>query len=219
MSRNKDEEAPQVYYIPANYDDSGGVLGGRIGTRNAVELAVFCGPLVYLESKLLRFSIQTNIIIALVTILPVAFLCVFGVGGETISQLLLALIRYFRSKRVLHYDMFTQVNSDERKKFNLDKFLDIASSSGLKAAIAKAQEENSNAEASSSEEKKGPARNRPRLGEIFRKRRVSDDEEVEEIKEDLRRQEREIKGQTKGWLSAARRDKGHRSFNIPGMKK
>lgn len=219
MSRNKDEEAPQVYYIPANYDDSGGVLGGRIGTRNAVELAVFCGPLVFLESKILRFSIQTNIIIALITILPVAFLCVFGVGGETISQLLLALVRYFRGRRVLHYDMFTQVNSDERKKFNLDKFLDIASSSGIKAAITKAQEERSNAEASTSDGKKEPGRSRFRLGSIFRKRSAGDDEEGEEIKKDLQRQEREIKGQTKGWLSAARRDKGHRSFNIPGRKK
>lgn len=73
MSKSN-EEAPQVYYIPGNYEDSGGVLGGRLGTRNAVELCVICGPIAFLEFKLLHFSIQTNLIIAIVTLLPLAAL-------------------------------------------------------------------------------------------------------------------------------------------------
>ena len=53
MSKSN-EEAPQVYYIPGNYEDSGGVLGGRLGTRNAVELCVICGPIAFLEFKFLN---------------------------------------------------------------------------------------------------------------------------------------------------------------------
>ena len=32
-----DEEIrPEVYYIPENFDDAGGVLGGHFSTRNAI---------------------------------------------------------------------------------------------------------------------------------------------------------------------------------------
>lgn len=213
MSKSN-EEAPQVYYIPGNYDDSGGVLGGRLGTRNAVELCVICGPIAFLEFKLLHFSIQTNLIIAIVTLLPLAALCIFGIGGETLSQILFALIRYFRKRRLLHYDKFTPVEETTGAgAFSLDKFLDIASSSGLKVAITKFQEEKeSRAQPDTQKKKKASKPKRKHTG------KAADEEVDQEIRNELRRQERAIKGQTKGWMSAARRDKGHKVLNNPFRK-
>ena len=214
MSKSN-EEAPQVYYIPGNYEDSGGVLGGRLGTRNAVELCVICGPIAFLEFKLLHFSIQTNLIIAIVTLLPLAALCIFGIGGETLSQILFALIRYFRKRRLLHYDKFTPVEETTAAgAFSLDKFLDIASSSGVKAAVAKFQEDREgNTQADTQKKKKKAVKQKKK-----RTSGAAGGDGDQEIRDELRRQEREIKGQTKGWMDAAKQDKGHKAFNNPFRK-
>ena len=50
-----DEEIrPEVYYIPENFDDAGGVLGGHFSTRNAIEMVVLCGPLGIVELSLIH---------------------------------------------------------------------------------------------------------------------------------------------------------------------
>lgn len=215
MSKSN-EEPLQVYYIPGNYDESGGVLGGRLGTRNAVELCLICGPIAFLEYKVLHFSIQTNLIIAIVTLLPLAALCIFGIGGETISQILFALLRYFRKRRLLHYDKFTPVEETTGAGvFSLDKFLDIASSSGLKAAVSKFQEakEDEAAQVPTQKKKKSAKPKKKRTG------KAAIEEGDQEIRDELRRQERAIKGQTKGWMNAAKQDKGHKALNNPFRKK
>ena len=110
-----EEEAKQeVYYIPDNYDDAGGVLGGRFSTRNAIEMAVICGPVAFLELKFLRFpSWQVNVCIGLITILPLLILCAFGIGGESLSQIFAAYYRYRKGRRTLSYLCFTDAESDE----------------------------------------------------------------------------------------------------------
>lgn len=110
-----EEEAKQeVYYIPDNYDDAGGVLGGRFSTRNAIEMAVICGPVAFLELKFLRFpSWQVNVCIGLITTLPLLILCAFGIGGESLSQIFAAYYRYRKGRRTLSYLCFTDAESDE----------------------------------------------------------------------------------------------------------
>lgn len=108
-----EEEAKQeVYYIPDNYDDAGGVLGGRFKTRNAIETAVICGPILFLETKILHFSWQVNISIGLITILPLLFLCAFGIGGESLSQIFTAYTTFRKKRRTLSYVCFTDLNED-----------------------------------------------------------------------------------------------------------
>ncbi len=216
MSKTPDEEAPQIYYIPTNYDNSGGVLGGRIKTRNAIELVVFCGPIAWLEYHLLRFSVQTNIIIFLVTLVPLGALCIFGVSGESLSQILFSLIRYKRNQRTLHYDMFTHTDDLDQKKFSLDKFLDVAASAGIKAALQKFSDERADMNESKDKTAKKKPKKRRRRGESS-----EDEETIREVRDELRRQERAITGQTKGWMSAAKKDKRHTTANNPtsGKKK
>lgn len=136
MSNSLDEHEAklEVYYIPQNYEDAGGVLGGRVSTRNFIELVIVCGPIAFLEYKLLHFGWQTNICIALVTICPLAFLCFMGIGGESLSQILFAAIQYMRKRRKLTYRKF-DTSKTSPAKFTLGTFVDSVSSVGLKKTV------------------------------------------------------------------------------------
>lgn len=140
---NEEEVKQEIFYIPDNYEDAGGVLGGHFSQRNAIELCVLCGPLTFLEYKLLHFNVQTNIIIMMVTLIPLAAVCAFGIGGESLSQIALAFIRYVRKKRKLSYIEFTDPKAVETRKgpWNIDSLLDSISSKGLKNAIKSAREQ------------------------------------------------------------------------------
>lgn len=155
---NEEEVKQEVYYIPDNYEDAGGVLGGHFSQRNAIELAVLCGPLAFLEYKFLHFSIQTNIIIMMVTLIPLAAVCAFGIGGESLSQIAMAFIRFTRKKRKLSYLEFTDPKAVSVSKgpWNIDALLDNISSKGLKNAVKSAREEAAAAKETAFEEAEQP---------------------------------------------------------------
>ncbi len=48
MARDEEKSTQQTYYIPWNYDEAGGVFGGKIKTRNAVECVVLCLSLIHI---------------------------------------------------------------------------------------------------------------------------------------------------------------------------
>ena len=85
MAKNDEEESRMRFYIPQNFEEAGGYLGGKIGRRNGIELLVICGPLAYIELKMLRFSVEVKICIAIVTLIPLACLCIFVMEYEMIS--------------------------------------------------------------------------------------------------------------------------------------
>ena len=133
MARRDKDDEHQVYYIPWNYDEAGGVIGGKVKTRNAIEAFVLCAPIAFLEYHLLKFSIEINIIIALVTLLPLLFLCIFGLGGETISQIIMAFVRYRQGRRKLSYISFVDDLKRDNKKKSVTDMLDSLQSGGIKA--------------------------------------------------------------------------------------
>ena len=152
MANEEEEYRPETYYIPNNFKDAGGVLGGKLGKRNAVELFVICGPIALIEFKLLFpfiSSMETKIIIGMVTLLPLALLCAFGIGGESLSQMVLSYIRFKKGRRTLHYRSFTKPEDvgsiSANSKF--EKFMSDANSAGFMQAMK-------NFSASSSEDKK-----------------------------------------------------------------
>lgn len=133
---NEEEVKQEVYYIPENFEDAGGVLGGHFAQRNAIELMVLCGPLAYLEFKFLAFSWKTNIIIMMVTLIPLAALCAFGINGESLSQMLVSYIRFVRKRRKLSYLEFTDAKPDNASSaITFDSVLDAITSKGFKGAI------------------------------------------------------------------------------------
>lgn len=139
MAGNDEEFKPEVYHIPANFKEAGGVLGGRIEKRNAIELAVVCGPLAFLEYKImpaLHLSLQTMLIVGMITLIPLAFLCAFGIQGESLSQLLTAYFRFKRRKRMLSYRGFSEGRNNSDVGSRKDKFLENVGTYGVVKALS-----------------------------------------------------------------------------------
>lgn len=138
MSSNEEEFRPEVYHIPPNFKEAGGFFGGRVGKRNAIDLAVICGPIAFLEFNImpaLHLSLQTQIIVVMITLIPLAFLCAFGIQGETLTQLLFAYIRFTRKKRVLSYNSFSVGTTGSSVETKKDKFLENVATVGFIKAI------------------------------------------------------------------------------------
>ena len=71
--KNLDErEYNNVYAIPANYTDSGKLLGGMIDTRNAIETVILVLALGYPELILIPMPDTIRIVVMTVTLLPLA---------------------------------------------------------------------------------------------------------------------------------------------------
>ena len=98
-----EKEYSNIYAIPANYTDSGKILGGMLEPRNAVE-AVFLGVLLgYPELMLIPMPGTIRIVVMTVTILPTAVIAMMGIDGDSLFQYLLHIIRYMATKRKLHF--------------------------------------------------------------------------------------------------------------------
>lgn len=133
----EDEVRPEIYYIPDNFEDAGGVLGGHFSTRNAIELCVLCGPIAIIEYKLffggfLHIGAQTAIIIMMVSLIPLGALAAFGIGGESLSQILMAYIRFIRKRRKLSYIEFSDLKKTVVESITFDMILDAFSADGFK---------------------------------------------------------------------------------------
>ena len=61
-----------MYAIPANYTDSGKLLGGMIDTRNAIETVILVLALGYPELILIPMPGTIRIVVMTVTLLPLA---------------------------------------------------------------------------------------------------------------------------------------------------
>lgn len=139
-SDNEYESAPEVYYIPPNFSDAGGVFGGKLKTRNAVEAAAIVGPIAYFEVNHLHFGFQWNLMIGMVTIIPLAAICLLGIHGESLTQILFAYIRFKRHRRILHYDSFAGAdhhNETKNHQLTFDSIMDSIATDGLKKAFEK----------------------------------------------------------------------------------
>lgn len=213
MAREPEEVQPEVYYIPGNYEEAGGLFGGKMQTRNFVELCAICGPIAFLEYKLLHFTLQTNIIIFCVTLIPLAALCVFGIGGESLSQIFIAFLRFHRNRRQLHYDTFTVRTESGKRAFNIDKFLARVSAEGFSRTVKmmrkEAQMERDAKEGHGQASKKTRRKSKPLKTSQRSHRRsraeIQSDEDIE-LKQALNRQEKALKGHTGGWVESAEKD-------------
>lgn len=57
---NEEKEYNNIYAIPANYTDSGKILGGMLELRNAVETVLIVGAVGYPELTYIHTYIQNN---------------------------------------------------------------------------------------------------------------------------------------------------------------
>ena len=103
MIRLDEKEYNNIYAIPANYTDSGKILGGMLEPRNAVEAVILVILLGYPELMLIPMPGTIRIVVMTVTLLPTAIVAMMGIDGYSLFQYLSHVVRYMTTKRKLHF--------------------------------------------------------------------------------------------------------------------
>lgn len=98
MSIKKEEN--DIYIIPPNFIESGTVFGGTIKLRNAAEALLF-SLLIGFPVFHLPITLTTKIIIACLTVLPVALFAIIGIGGESLSSFAFNFLIYLKKRRIV----------------------------------------------------------------------------------------------------------------------
>lgn len=99
----EEKEYEGVFAIPANYTDSGKLLGGMLEPRNAIETVILTLLLGYPELMLIPMSGTVRIIVMTLTILPPAVISMMGIDGYSLFQYLWHILRYLLRRRKLHF--------------------------------------------------------------------------------------------------------------------
>ena len=98
-----EQEFNNVYAIPANYTDSGKLLGGMLETRNTVETAFLLLLVGYPELVWLSASATVKVVLMTVTLLPLAIVGLMGIGGDSLLQCVTHMVMFFVRRRKLHF--------------------------------------------------------------------------------------------------------------------
>lgn len=98
MSIKKEEN--DIYIIPPNFIESGTVFGGTIKLSNAAEALLF-SLLIGFPVFHLPIPLTTKIIIACLTVLPVALFAIIGIGGESLSSFAFNFLIYLKKRRIV----------------------------------------------------------------------------------------------------------------------
>ena len=98
-----EKEYSNVYAIPANYTDSGKLLGGMIETRNAIETVLLVAAVGYPELFVIPIPGTIRIVVMTLTLLPLAVISVMGVDGGSLFQYIGHIIRFWTHRRKLHF--------------------------------------------------------------------------------------------------------------------
>lgn len=98
----EEREYSNVYAIPANYTDSGKLLGGMLEPRNAVETALLVIIIGYPELFWLPVSGMIRIVIATLTVLPLAVISIIGIDNDSLLQYFGHIVRFLCNRRKLH---------------------------------------------------------------------------------------------------------------------
>lgn len=97
-----EKEYSNVFAIPANYTDSGKILGGMLEPRNAVETVLLVALLGYPELILIPMPGIIRIVVMVLTLLPLAVVSMMGIDGDSLGQYLGHMISFVYNRRKLH---------------------------------------------------------------------------------------------------------------------
>ena len=103
MSSVEEREYSNVYAIPANYTDSGKLLGGMVETRNAVEAVALVILVGYPELMWIPMPTTIRIVVMTVTLIPLGVLAVMGIDGDSLLQYLGHMFSFWKNRRKLHF--------------------------------------------------------------------------------------------------------------------
>lgn len=97
-----EREFSNVYAIPANYTDSGKILGGMLEPRNAIETIILVALVGYPELILISMPGTIRIVVMVLTLLPLAVISMMGIDGDSLGQYLGHMIAFLFNRRKLH---------------------------------------------------------------------------------------------------------------------
>lgn len=92
-----------MYIIPDNYQNSGKLLNGLVSSRNAVETCIIVPLVAFLEYTLIPIWGYAKLVIMLITLVPLLIFTAFGIAGDSFSQRLAIIYRFYRRRRKLHF--------------------------------------------------------------------------------------------------------------------
>ncbi|MCL2344015.1 MAG: hypothetical protein FWC62_09005 [Firmicutes bacterium] len=98
----EEREFNNIYAIPANYTDSGKLLGGMLETRNTIEAGILLLLAGYPELMWLSIPVTAKVIVMTVTLLPLAVAALMGISGDSLFQFIAHLVKFFVRRRKLH---------------------------------------------------------------------------------------------------------------------
>jgi len=99
----EDKEYNNVYTIPANYTDSGRLLGGMLEVRNTIEAVILILLIGYPQLMWMPGSAITKMIIMTVTLLPLGVIALIGIGGDSLMQYFFNMCMFWFRRRKLHF--------------------------------------------------------------------------------------------------------------------
>ena len=101
----EEQEINNVYAIPANFTDSGKILGGMVEPRNAVEALILILALGYPELMLIPMPSTVRIVVMVVTLIPRAVIAVMGVDGDSLFRYLGHIFRHLLAVTLLENEV------------------------------------------------------------------------------------------------------------------
>ena len=98
-----EENMENVYAIPANYTDSGKILGGMLSLRNILEALVLVVSIGFVELELIPMTDTVRIIVMVITLLPISVVALMGIDGDSLFRYLSHIVNFLRHRRRLHF--------------------------------------------------------------------------------------------------------------------
>lgn len=99
----EEKEQENIYSVPANYTDSGKILGGILSVRNVIEAIILVALLAFAEVKLLPLEDTVRIVVMIVTLLPLGIVSLMGIDGDSMLQYLGHITHFLFRRRKLYY--------------------------------------------------------------------------------------------------------------------
>lgn len=100
----EEKEFNDIYAIPANYTDSGKILGGMLSPRNAFEALILVLLVGFLEFTLIPVSGTIRIVLMTMTLIPLAIITLMGVDGDSLFQFIGHIVQFLKKKRTLSFE-------------------------------------------------------------------------------------------------------------------
>lgn len=106
-----DQDYNTTYAIPANYTDSGKLLGGMLEPRNAVEAGILLALVGFPELVLIPMPGTVRIVVMVLTLMPLGVLSMMGIDGDSLGQYAGRMLRFLFRRRKLHMRKVGQIDA------------------------------------------------------------------------------------------------------------